>query len=56
METTAKSARNTSERLSNRIFRSYDDIVALGCGAWNKLIEHPWQIMSIGQRKWTHGF
>ncbi len=30
--------------LSNRIFQSYDDIVALCCEAWNKLIERPWKI------------
>ena len=41
--------------LSNRIFKSYDDIVALCCEAWNKLIEQPWKIMSIGQRKWVMG-
>ena len=39
--------------LSNRIFKSYDDIVALCCEAWNKLIEQPWKIMSIGQRNWA---
>ena len=32
--------------LSNRIFT--DDIVALCCEAWNKLIDQPWTIMSIG--------
>ncbi len=42
--------------LSNRVFKSYDDIVALCCEAWNKLIDQPWKIMSIGQRKWAHGF
>ena len=42
--------------LSNRIFKSYDDIVALCCEAWNKLIERPWKIMSIGMRRWAHGF
>ena len=42
--------------LSNRIFRSYDDIVALCCEAWNKLVDQPWKIMSIGLRKWAHGF
>ena len=36
--------------LSNRIFKSYDEIVAICCEAWNKLIEQPWKIMSIGQR------
>ena len=32
------------------------DIVALSCEAWNKLIDQPWNIMSIVQRKWAHGF
>ena len=36
--------------------RRYDDIVALCCEAWNKLIDQPWKIMSIGRRKWAHGF
>jgi len=42
--------------LSNRIFQSYDDIVALCCEAWNKLIERPWKITSIGMREWAHRF
>ena len=42
--------------LSNRIFKSYEDIVALCCQAWNKLIDQPWKIMSLGMRKWAHGF
>ena len=42
--------------LSNRVFRSYDDIVNLSCEAWNKLIDQPWKIMSIGRREWAHGF
>jgi hypothetical protein len=42
--------------LSNLIFTSYDDIVAICCEAWNKLIEKPWTIMSIGTRKWAHGY
>ena len=41
--------------LSNRIFASYDDIVALCCDAWNKLIDQPWLIISIGLRQWAHG-
>ena len=36
--------------------QSYDDIVALCCEAWNKLIDQPWKIMSIGRRQWAHGF
>ena len=30
--------------LSNRIFKSYDD-----------LVDQPWRIMSIGRRQWAHG-
>ena len=41
--------------LSNRVFKSYDDIVDLCCEAWNKLILQPWKIMSIGRRQWAHG-
>ena len=36
--------------LSNRIFKSYEDIVAL---CWNNLIDQPWKIMSLGMRKWA---
>jgi transposase len=36
--------------LSNRIFGSYEQIVDLCCDAWNKLIDQPWLIMSIGLR------
>lgn len=43
-------------RLSNRVFKSYDDIVDHCCDAWNSLIEQPWRIMSIGLRQWAHGF
>lgn len=42
--------------LSNRTFRSYDDILALCCDAWNRLIERPWKIISIGTRNWANGF
>ncbi len=42
--------------LSNRVFASHADIVTLCCEAWNKLIDQPWVIMSIGTRKWAHGF
>src|SRR5271154_1732763 len=40
--------------LSNRIFKSFDDIVDHCCDAWNKLIDQPWRIMSIGMREWAH--
>ena len=42
--------------LSNRIFKSYDDIVDHCCDAWNKLVDQPWRIMSIGLRDWAHRF
>ena len=42
--------------LSNRIFKSFDKIVAICCEAWNSLIDQPWKIMSIGLRNWAHGF
>ena len=39
--------------LSNRIFKSFDDIVDHCCYAWNTLIDHPWKIMSIARRDWA---
>ena len=36
--------------LSNRIFKSFDDIVDHCCYAWNTLIDQPWKIMSIAHR------
>ena len=39
--------------LSNRVFGSYDAIVDHCCYAWNKLIDQPWRIMSIGLRPWA---
>jgi hypothetical protein len=42
--------------LSNRIFPSYRTILDHCCAAWNRLIDQPWTIMSIGLRDWAHGF
>src|SRR3954469_5786350 len=42
--------------LSNRVFRSYDDILEHCSYAWNKLVDQPWTIMSIGLRDWAHGY
>lgn len=42
--------------LSNRIFTSYTDILDHCCEAWNKLVDQPWTIMSIGLRDWAHAF
>ncbi len=41
--------------LSNRIFTSHDNIIDHCCEAWNKLINQPWRIMTIGRRKWMRG-
>lgn len=40
--------------LSNRVFKSYTDIVDHCCFNWNKLIDQPWTIMSIGLRDWAY--
>jgi hypothetical protein len=42
--------------LSNRVFASHDDILAHCCEAWNKLVDQPWLIMSIGLRDWAYEF
>ena len=34
--------------LSNRVFKSYDDIVDHCCDAWNKLIDQPWRSCPSG--------
>ena len=36
--------------------KSYDDLVDHCCVAWNKLVNQPWRIMSIGLRQWAHRF
>ena len=40
--------------LSNRVFETYDDIIAAACEAWNKLTALPETITSIGMRDWAH--
>jgi len=42
-------------RLSNRVFLNYDDIVAHCCESWYRLIDQTWRIRSIGLREWAHG-
>jgi transposase len=42
--------------LSNRVFTSYENILDHCVHAWNKLVDQPWLIMSIGLRRWAHGF
>jgi transposase len=41
--------------LSNRIFQSHEDIVDHCCDAWNKLVDQPARIKSIGNRVWANG-
>ena len=40
--------------LSNRVFQTYDAIIAAACEAWNKLTALPETITSIGMRDWAH--
>jgi len=40
--------------LSNRVFEDYNAILEAGCQAWNKLIDQPETITSIGLRDWAH--
>jgi len=40
--------------LSNRVFKSYDDILDHCWFAGNKLIDMPWKIMAIGTRDWVY--
>jgi transposase len=47
---------NPVDWLSNRIFKSYDDLVDHCCEACNKLVDQPWRIMSTGLRQRAHGF
>ncbi len=42
--------------LSNRIFTSYENLLGHCCEAWNKLVDQPWHIMSIGLRDCAHRF
>ena len=42
--------------LSNRVFTSHDNIVDHCCEAWNRLVDQPWRIMTIGRRKWARQF
>ena len=39
--------------LSNRVFQSCDDILDHCCHAWNKLVDQPDRIFSIGMREWA---
>ena len=39
--------------LSNRIFKSFDEIVDHCCYARDTLIDQPWKIMSIARSDWA---
>jgi hypothetical protein len=52
----SSSAPGPLPHLSNRIFASYEDLLDHCCEAWNKLVDQPWRIMSIGLRDWAHQF
>ena len=41
--------------LKPNLFKSFDDVVNQCCEAWNKLVDQPWRIISIGLRNWAHG-
>ena len=45
-----RTANVAQEASSNRVFKSYDDIVDHCCYAWNTLVDRPWK-MSIGLRQ-----
>ena len=34
----------------------FDLLVDHCCAAWNKLVDAPWVIMSLGLRDWAHEF
>ncbi len=37
-----------------RVFETYEYSLDAACEAWNRLIDQPWRIMSIGLRDWAH--
>ena len=39
--------------LSNRHFETYDEIVHAACKAWNRIVDQPERIKSIGKRAWA---
>ena len=40
--------------LSNRVFETYEAVIDAACEAWNRLIDLPDTIRSIGMRDWAH--
>ena len=45
--------RSKHRLLSNRVFKSYDDIVDHCCYAWNTLIDQPWKSVFIAHGDWA---
>ena len=43
-----------ANKLSNRVFETYDAILDAACEAWNWLIKQPETITSIALRDWAH--
>ena len=39
--------------LANCVFENYDAILDAGCEAWNRLIDQPDKIKSVGTRDWA---
>ncbi len=39
--------------LSNRVFETYEEIIDAACDAWNRLMDLPDTIRSIGTREWA---
>jgi len=33
----------------------FNNVIDHCCEAWNKLVDLPWHIMTIGRRKWARG-
>ncbi len=40
--------------LSNCVFDTYEAIIEAACDAWNRLMDQPQAITSIGMRTWAH--
>lgn len=43
-----------SNRLSNRVFETYAEIVDAACDTWRRLVDRPEVITSTGMREWAH--
>ena len=42
-----------SNKLSNSVFDTYEEIVGACCNAWNRLTAQPDRITAIGSREWA---